>query len=131
MKINSEIIKIHKPINEVFARLSNMENYSEYVPEGAVFKLREERDGFSIQLGAMPEVGLKLAEKQEPDWVHFTSPSENFAYDMRVELTGISENETDVSVLFEGKFNPMIEMMAKKPLTKFIETLAGNIEKKA
>jgi len=33
-----------------------------------------------------------------------------------------------VSLQFEGDFNPMMAMMIKGPITKFIETLSSNLE---
>ena len=41
----------------------------------------------------------------------------------------VSENSSDVKLDFEGDFNPMMAMMIKGPITKFIETLAQNMGK--
>ena len=41
----------------------------------------------------------------------------------------ISENKSEVQLKFEGDFNAMMAMMIKRPITKFIETLALNIPK--
>ncbi|MEG1377368.1 MAG: SRPBCC family protein, partial [Myroides sp.] len=37
--------------------------------------------------------------------------------------------ETNVQLFFEGDFNPMMAMMIKGPISKFIETLAQNMVK--
>ena len=34
-----------------------------------------------------------------------------------------------VQLVFDGKFNPMMAMMVKSPLKKFINTLSENIER--
>ena len=41
----------------------------------------------------------------------------------------IKENKSEVTLSFVGDFNPMMTMMIKKPLTKFVETLTENIGK--
>lgn len=49
---------------------------------------------------------------------------------MKVNVDSINENESEAYIEFDGKFNPMIEMMAKKPLTSLIETIANKLEEK-
>jgi hypothetical protein len=41
----------------------------------------------------------------------------------------IDAASSEVQLDFEGKFNAMMAMMVKKPLTNFIETLTDNLEK--
>ena len=41
----------------------------------------------------------------------------------------ISDNESQVTLKFNGEFNAMMAMMVKAPLTKFIGTLTENLEK--
>jgi hypothetical protein len=44
-------------------------------------------------------------------------------------LESISDASTAVQLQFEGEFNPMMAMMIKGPISKFIETLAQNMNK--
>ena len=43
-------------------------------------------------------------------------------------LKPLNETQTEVQMLFEGKFNPFIKMMVEKPLQNFINTLTDKIE---
>lgn len=130
MNFQSRKIKLNKSQTSSFEHLKKMSNYESLMPENSTFEMHESGHGFSVQLKGMPKVGLKLKEIQEPNAIIFNSPSDNFNYEMTVNISAISENESEVFIDFNGKFNPMIEMMAKKPLTKFIETIADNIESK-
>tara|TARA_R110002033_G_scaffold6273_1_gene24899 strand:+ start:9438 stop:9602 length:165 start_codon:yes stop_codon:yes gene_type:complete len=40
-----------------------------------------------------------------------------------------SDSSSDVQLTFDGDFNPMMAMMIKGPISKFIETLATSIPK--
>jgi hypothetical protein len=42
-------------------------------------------------------------------------------------IATISDSSCDVQLDFEGEFNPMMAMMIKGPIGKFIEALATNI----
>jgi len=61
--------------------------------------------------------------------IELLSSSEKNSFSLRGQLTKVSENQSDVQLHFEGDFNPMMAMMVKKPLTKFIESLILNIHK--
>ncbi|MXV37953.1 hypothetical protein GO491_04575 [Flavobacteriaceae bacterium Ap0902] len=130
MNFESKIVKLNKSQQETYQYLSDVKNYEELMPEGADFSVHESGEGFQVQLKGLPKVGLKLKEKKEPEYILFESPSENFNYEMKVNISG-NQKTSEVKIDFEGKFNPMISMMAKKPLTKFIENIADNLEKKA
>ena len=42
-------------------------------------------------------------------------------------ISEIEANKSDVQLVFSGDFNPMMAMMIKGPIGKFIETLATKI----
>jgi len=39
----------------------------------------------------------------------------------------VSENKSNILLNFSGNFNPMMTMMIKGPISKFIESLAKNM----
>ena len=130
MDFQSRKVKLDKSQQEAFDHLKEMSNYEPLMPEDSAFDVHESGEGFSVQLKGLPKVGLKLKEIQEPDFILFASPSDNFNYEMKVNVEADGENSSEVYIDFNGKFNPMIDMMAKKPLTKLIETIADNLEAK-
>lgn len=130
MNFISKKVSINKSQDIAFEHLQQIHNYEALMPDDAEFILHESGEGFAIQLKGLPKVGLKLKEIKKPDYILFESPSENFVYEMKVNVDSINENESEAYIEFDGKFNPMIEMMAKKPLTSLIETIANKLEEK-
>jgi len=45
------------------------------------------------------------------------------------DINEIEAGKSEVTLSFEGDFNPMMAMMIKGPISKFIETLAINMPK--
>lgn len=127
MKYESNKIQSQKSQQELFEFLSKVENYEELMPENTEFSLME--NGFYFQLKGMPKVGLKLKEKLNPEYILFESPNGNFNYEMKFVISK-GEQFAEVYIDFEGKFNPMIEMMVKKPLTNFVKNLVAKMEEK-
>ena len=66
-------------------------------------------------------------KKEKGELVYFSGRIANAQTDSIYLL--LNNREKAFALDFDGNFNMMIEMMAKKPLTSFIETIAENIGK--
>ena len=55
--------------------------------------------------------------------------SDKLPFTLTASIEALSENSSDVKLDFEGDFNPMMAMMVKGPLQKFIDTLSENSAK--
>ena len=130
MKVNTNKVRFSKNQQEAYEFLVNMENYEQLMPaDTKSFEIHESGKGFTVGVGALPKVGMRLKETNEPSQIVFESPAPAFDYTLTINIESVDENSSDVELDFDGKFNMMIEMMAKKPLTSFIETIAENIGK--
>ncbi|MFZ4106847.1 MAG: SRPBCC family protein, partial [Flavobacterium sp.] len=61
--------------------------------------------------------------------VILNAASDKLPFSLIASIDAISESSSAVKLDFEGEFNPMMAMMIKGPITKFIETLANNMTK--
>ena len=93
-----------------------------------VFEVRDEKT-FVFGLKGMPVIKLEIQETIEPELVVLGSTSDKFDFKLKAHIEALSENQSEVKMEFNGEFNAMMAMMVKKPLTKFINTLAENIGK--
>ncbi len=127
MDINSEKIQLSHDVKTSYGFLSQPENYERLMPDSVEqFKLNE-GGGFLFQLKGMPAISLKLEEQSPYDKVVWGSASEKFKFKLWAEINPVTETESEVQFCFHGDLNPMITMMAKKPLGRFIETLSSNL----
>ncbi|WP_313577864.1 hypothetical protein [Chishuiella sp.] len=130
MKVNTNKVRFAKNQQEAYNFLLDMKNYEQLMPEDTKsFEVHETGNGFTVGVGALPKVGMRLKESIEPSKIVFESPAPAFEYTLTIDIDAIDENSSEVALDFEGNFNMMIEMMAKKPLTSFIETIAENLGK--
>ena len=130
MKVNTNKVRFSKNQQEAYNFLVDMKNYEQLMPtDTKSFEIHESGKGFTVGVGALPKVGMRLKETVEPSQIVFESPAPAFDYTLTVNIEAVDDNTSDVTLDFDGKFNMMIEMMAKKPLTSFIETIAENLGK--
>lgn len=130
MKVNTNKVRFSKNQKEAYEFLVNMQNYEQLMPaDTKSFEIHESGKGFTVGVGALPKVGMRLKETNEPSQIVFESPAPAFDYTLTINIDAVDENSSDVQLDFDGKFNMMIEMMAKGPLTSFINTISENLGK--
>lgn len=126
MNLEGRKIIVNKSSSELAAMLKNPQDYKDLMPDSLQnFEARE--DGFKFGLKGMPEIALKIDNVSDKEVV-LRSASSSLDFALTGLMNPVSETQTEVQLLFEGKFNPFIKMMVEKPLQNFIAALTDKIE---
>ncbi|PRZ24054.1 hypothetical protein BC624_104169 [Flavobacterium granuli] len=129
MNLESPKVTVRKSAQELFDLLTDVKNFERLMPENiAKFEVIGD-DAFIFGLKGMPEIKLKMKEKVAPNKVVLGAASDKLPFTLVANINAITDNSSDVKLDFEGDFNPMMAMMIKGPIGKFIETLATNMTK--
>lgn len=129
MNLESPKVTVQKTSQEIFDFLSKVENFEDIMPEN-IDKFETSDDSFKFALKGMPEIRLKMQEQDAPKKIVLGSTSDKFPFTLTADIENDTDTSSNVQLKFDGEFNPMVAMMVKGPLQKFINTLIGNIEKK-
>ncbi|GGG29960.1 hypothetical protein GCM10011344_33550 [Dokdonia pacifica] len=128
MNLESPTKVVDKSAEEVYEFLMNVENFEALMPENTKFeKINDTR--FLFALKGMPEIVLDLKEGVPHSKVVLGAASDKLPFTLTGNITQIEDTKSEVKLIFEGSFNPMMSMMIKGPITKFIETLATNMDR--
>ncbi|MFP9098521.1 SRPBCC family protein [Flavobacterium sp. RHBU_24] len=129
MNLESPVVTVQKPDQYIFDALSDVRNFEKLMPENiAKFEITGD-ESFIFALKGMPEIKLKIKEKQGPGKIILGAASDKLPFTLIGNITTADENSSNIQLFFEGEFNAMMAMMVKGPITKFIETLANNMHK--
>lgn len=129
MNLESPKVTVEKSAEYLYNALSDVKNFEKLMPENiAKFEVLGE-DIFNFGLKGMPEIKLRMKEGIPNSKVVLNAASDKLPFSLIASIDSISENSCEVKLDFEGDFNPMMAMMIKGPITKFIETLAENMHK--
>lgn len=128
MNLESKKTVINKSQKDFFEFLSHLENFEQLMPENNE-KFEVDGESFIFSLKGMPEIRLVMKEKQEFNKIVLGAASSKLDFSLTAIIDSISENSCETQLWFEGEFNPMMAMMVKKPLQKFIDTLTEQAEK--
>ncbi|WP_396164555.1 SRPBCC family protein [Flavobacterium sp.] len=128
MNLESPKVNVAKSAEYVFNALNDMKNFEKLMPENiAKFEVIDE-NCFEFGLKGMPEIKLVKKGQTPNSQIVLGAASSKLPFTLSANLTEVNDT-TDVQLTFEGEFNPMMEMMIKGPISKFIETLSQNIVK--
>ena len=129
MNLESPKTNVKKSAEYIFNALSDIKNFEKLMPENmAKFEVIDE-NCFEFGLKGMPEIKLVKKASTPNSEIILGAASSKLPFTLTAKIDAISENETDIQLFFEGEFNAMMAMMVKGPITKFIETLASNMDK--
>ena len=127
MNLESPKVTVDQSAEYLFNALSDVKNYEKLMPENiAKFEVLGD-DIFNFGLKGMPEIKLRLKEGNPHTKVNLAAASDKLPFTLTANLESVSATATAVQLQFEGEFNPMMAMMIKGPISKFIETLAQNM----
>jgi len=126
MNLESPTVTVNKNANDLFDFLTDVKNFETIMPENTD-TFEATGDGFIFALKGMPKIKLKLTEKIQPTKIVLASAAEKFPFTLTGNIVALEENTSSINLNFAGDFNPMMAMMIKKPLQKFIDTLAENL----
>lgn len=127
MNLESPKISVSKPSQEVFNFLSDVKNFESLMPENiSKFEVLSE-DKFLFALKGMPEIILKKKEAIAPNKIVLGAAGGKIDFSLEGHIAEVNNEASEVQLKFSGDFNPMMAMMIKGPITKFIETLATSI----
>ncbi len=118
---------VEKNPEAVFEFLTDLKNFEQLMPETiSKFEVLNE-DRFLFQLKGMPEIVLERKEETPNSQVVLGAASDKLSFNLTADITELEEDQSEVTLSFTGKFNAMMGMMIKKPITNFIKTLSENL----
>ncbi len=129
MNLESPKVTIEKSAEYIFNALTDVKNFEKLMPDNiAKFEVLGD-DIFVFGLKGMPEIKLKMKDKVAYSKVMLGAASDKLPFNLTAAINEISPTSCEVQLDFEGEFNPMMAMMIKGPISKFIETLVQNMDK--
>ncbi|WP_297332997.1 SRPBCC family protein [Flavobacterium sp.] len=129
MQLQSQKVKVEKSAQYIFDSLSDVKNFEKLMPENiSKFEITGE-ESFIFALKGMPEIKLRIKEKVPYTKLVLGAASDKLPFSLTGNITAVSDDSCEVQLDFQGEFNAMMAMMVKGPISKFIETLAGNMHK--
>jgi hypothetical protein len=124
LKTDTTSLKLNK--QELSDKLWHTPNFESILPKEAS-NFRSSDEGICFTLKGMPEIRLKKNENSAE--VLYESDGGKMPFSITCHIEEKEASGCEAYFSFSGDFNPMMAMMAKKPLQNFINTLLENLSR--
>lgn len=114
---------------EIFEFVRDIRNFERFIPAGTVADWNASKDHCSFRVPRVGNVDLRLVQEERPNLVAFKGNALNDnAFDIVVHIRRNASEKADVKVALNAELNPMMKMIAAKPIGQFLEMLVDRME---
>jgi carbon monoxide dehydrogenase subunit G len=123
--------KLNCTPSEIFDFVTDIRNFKQFVPDGAsVNELNIDRESCSFNISPLGNVNLNLSEKEPHKKVVYNgSALQSNDFSLILDIKETIAGKAEVHIKLAAKLNPLLKMMAAKPVGNFLEKLIDEMEK--
>ena len=115
---------------KVFDFVTDIRNFDRFIPKGTINNWHAERESCSFGVSMLGTVSVRLTQKEKYKQVVFNGDAlKKNDFELVLQITGNNDNLADVKVVLNAELNPMMKMVAVKPIGQFLEMLIIEMEK--
>ena len=114
---------------ELFAFVTDIRNFEQFLPEEIVNKWSAEKELCSFDVSMIGTVTVRLSEKTKYTGVVYTGDAlKKNDFSLALLITDNMKDPAEVKVTLSADLNPMMKMVASKPINQFLEVLISKME---
>ena len=120
----SQYVDNSKSEQEFFAIVSDMRNIPALLPEQAI-NVKADEDNLAFTVQGMGSIALRVSQRITYSLVQLVPVGKTpFPFVLSIKIAGMGNN---CRVMFEidAELNPLMAMMAKRPLQNLVDMMAG------
>ena len=115
--------------NKAYAFITDFRNFGKFANNNNIADWQAEKESCSFNVVMLGAVNIKLAEKEETRKVVYQGTAAgNIDFTVTVHLSNSNAESSKINVNLSAYFNPVMKMMADKPVRMFLDMLISEIE---
>ena len=123
MLIQSQYVDNSKSEQEFFAIVSDMRNIPALLPEQAI-NVNADEDNLSFTVQGMGSIALRVSQRVTYSLVQLVPVGKTpFPFVLSIKIAGLGNN-CRVMYEIDAELNPLMSMMAKRPLQNLVDMMA-------
>ncbi|MEZ5199335.1 MAG: hypothetical protein R2764_24010 [Bacteroidales bacterium] len=124
----SEKQTINVSSEKIFSFLADFNNFEKLMPE-QVTNWQSTIDTCSFTISGMVDLAMVMGEKSEHSFISYKSASKKpFNFDLNTHISEEGGDKSVVEMVFNADLNPMLKMMASRPLQNLINMFGGKLK---
>ena len=129
LEVESKIGQISNSDETIYQFLADFSNFDSLISQDRMKNWEATGDTCRFTLDGLGDVGMKIIEREPFKLIKVTGDeSSKFNFFFWIQLKKMAEMDTRIKFTIHADINPMVQMMAKKPLQKFLDLLVDQLE---
>ena len=125
-RLESDKVTVNKTAKEVFEFLTDFNNFQRLMPE-QVTDWKSTADECTFTIKGMATLGMRIKEKIPYTTIVIEKNGKApFDFFLTCQLED-KQSQCEAQLFFDADLNPMMKMMASKPLTNFLNLLCAKM----
>jgi hypothetical protein len=122
--------KVTCSAEELYTFVTDIRNFEQFVPGGTIGNWQADRDSCSFSVSMIGTVSFRIGQKEMYNRVTYEGDAlKKNDFTLILDITDSRDISAGVKILLNADLNPMLKMMAVKPIGQFLEILIGEMEK--
>jgi carbon monoxide dehydrogenase subunit G len=114
---------------ECFDFVTDIRNFERFIPPSTISNWTSERESCSFSVSMLGTVSLRIKQKEKSSKVVFDGDAlKKNDFELVLHIAQNSNSRAEVSVELNAELNPMMKMIAAKPIGQFLEMLISEME---
>jgi hypothetical protein len=123
--IDSKVLATTSPSAQLYELMGDFNNFKHLLPEDKIEDFTCTADACSFGIRGVTTLNIRIKEKEAPNRITFeTTGLAKFVFTLHILF---AQNPDTCQVKLDGDLNPFIKMMAEKPLTELVNTMATKL----
>jgi hypothetical protein len=113
----------------IYRFVSDVRNFERFIPPDSVKDWKTTIDSCSFEIPYAGKTIIRITQKIPHSEVVYSGKGfQNTEFSIKILIIKVSESTASVKAIVRAELNPMLKMIAAKPLEKFLERLITEIE---
>jgi len=115
---------------ECFEFVTDIRHFERFIPSGTISNWQAEKESCSFSVSMLGTVSFRLSRKEKYTMVSYSGDAlKKNDFELVLNITDNNDKPCSVKVLLTAELNPMMKMIAVKPIEQFLEMLIKEMEK--
>lgn len=116
-------------VNKAYAFITDFRNFGRFAGSSNITGWQADRESCSFNISMLGKVSVSITGKEETGKVVYQgSAAGNTGFTVTVMLSGNNTEPSEISINLSAYLNPVMKMMADKPVKTFLDLLISEIE---
>lgn len=104
--------------------LNNIEKVKDKIPQDKIKDLEFDADSCRFTVDMVGQIGLRIIERDPFKTIKFAADQSPIDFNLWIQLKQMEKDDTRIKVTVKADLNPMMKMIAAKPMEMFVNKLA-------